>query len=83
MTPYKSSSGKVSGVTAYEITEDGIIIQFQQRRCYLYTMASCGRWHLERMKELAMQQLGLSTYVAQEGPGYARKREGAGCCGAF
>ena len=72
MTPYNSLSGKPSGVTAYRIGSDYIIVQFNNDKeaVYKYSYASCGRSATETMKQLARQSRGLSTYIAQQDPAY-------------
>ena len=62
MIRYKNHTGN-SGILAYEIGDDWIIILFQGRGKYLYTHHSNGRTHIEAMKKLAQQGAGLATYV--------------------
>lgn len=64
MQRYPNLSGD-SGVTAYEIGVDHIIVQFRGGRSYRYSHARAGRQHVDRMKELAMAGRGLSTYISQ------------------
>ena len=64
MTPYKNLSGN-SGVTAYEIKEEGISVQFQKDAVYYYSYSAPGKEHVEIMKELAKQGKGLATYISQ------------------
>jgi hypothetical protein len=61
MTPYKSITGKQSGVTAYEIGKDFILVKFYAEK-YLYTYASAGSKTIETMKSLALASSGLSSY---------------------
>ena len=61
--------GGNSGVEAYEIGEDYIRVQFSDGSVYLYTYASAGREHIERMKELARRGQGLNGYINR----YVRK----------
>lgn len=70
MTPYSSRSGKKSGVTAYEIGLDFIIVQFNNSKNYKYTYRSAGSSIIETMKSLALAQQGLSTFIAQNRPGF-------------
>ena len=63
MKRYKNISGN-SGVTAYEVNEDNISIQFNDA-VYLYTYASAGKKTIEKMKKLAAAGKGLSTYISQ------------------
>jgi hypothetical protein len=64
MERYGNVSGD-SGVRAYEILPDGIEVQFLSGEIYFYTVASAGRTHIQRMKRLALQGQGLSTYISQ------------------
>jgi hypothetical protein len=67
---YKSSSGKSSGVTGYVAGEDFIIVKFQGSEIYKHTYASAGKEVVEKMKGLAKQQQGLSTFISQKRPDY-------------
>jgi len=73
MTPYSSTSGKRSGVSAYEIDDNFIIIQFYGGQ-YKYSYSSCGQSATETMKRLALASNGLSTFIAQNKPDYEWKR---------
>jgi len=73
MTPYRSNSGKKSGVLAYEIGKDFIIVQFRSYK-YKYSYRSCGQNSTETMKNLAFISKGLSTFIAQYKPNYEWKR---------
>lgn len=73
MTPYSSASGKESGVTAYEIGVDFIIVRFCSVD-YKYSYNSCGQLATEIMKKLALASGGLSTYISQNAPDYEWKR---------
>lgn len=64
MEPYKDLTGN-SGVTAYEISDNGISIEFNHDTVYLYTNASTGKRRIEKMKRLAADGKGLSTYISQ------------------
>ncbi len=70
MKTYKNRSGKKSGVTAYEIGNDFIIVQFNYSKKYRYTYHSAGRKAVETMKSLALARKGLSTFISQNQPGY-------------
>jgi hypothetical protein len=71
MEPYKNRDGN-SGVLAYEIRPDAIRVWFAAA-AYEYTYGSAGRDAVEMMKKLAIAGRGLSTYISQEDPPYARK----------
>jgi len=64
MQRYLNLSGD-SGVTAYEIGADYIMVQFRRGGPYRYSYAGAGQHHVERMKELAVAGRGLSTYISQ------------------
>jgi len=72
MERYRSNSGKPSGATGFEMGDDFIAVAFGARS-YEYTYASCGQVHIEAMKRHARASRGLSTYIAQKDPRYARK----------
>ena len=65
MESYKNLSGN-SGVTAYAVVDEGILIRFQDGGIYLYTYESAGRRNIERMRALAAEGRGLSTYISQQ-----------------
>jgi len=68
MTPYKRSSGKKSGVTAFKIGEDFIIVQFKYSKNYTYSYRSAGKDAVEKMKKLAIVSKGLSTFIIENNP---------------
>lgn len=70
---YRSKSGKESGVTGYIGGEDRIVVKFRNREVYVYTYASAGKEAVEEMKRLAEQQLGLSTFISKNNPGWEQK----------
>jgi hypothetical protein len=70
MINYSSRSGKKSGVTAYEIGEDFIKVQFNGSKIYKYSNRSAGSNSVNTMKSLAIAQNGLSTYISQNKPSY-------------
>lgn len=72
MTSYTSTSGKKSGVSAYEIGDNYIIVQFYSAK-YKYSYNSCGQTATDSMKSLALASSGLSTYIAQNRPNYEWK----------
>ena len=69
MQPYKNLGGN-SGVSAYEIGDDYIKVEFDDQEAYVYDYEEPGRDHVERMKELAEAGQGLHTYINQ----YVRER---------
>ncbi len=62
MTRYLNIGGR-SGVKAYEILENGIIIRFSDGSEYLYTNSSAGALRITEMKNLAHRGSGLNRYV--------------------
>jgi len=73
MTSYFSTSGKKSGVLAYEIGDDFIIVQFDGGQ-YKYSYRSCGTTATENMKMLALSSCGLNTYISRNNPNFEWKR---------
>ena len=72
MTPYKSKSGNTSGVTAYEIGQDFIFVWFEFG-IYKYSYKSAEVDTIEKMKELALNSEGLSTFISQHKPGFEKQ----------
>lgn len=64
MTPYRNRSGS-SGVAAYTLLDDAIIVQFNDETAYLYGPSRPGRHHVGRMKSLAMAGRGLGSYITR------------------
>ncbi len=65
MERYKNLSG-TSGISHYFIGDDFIEIKFKgQSTVYIYTYAMSGKHHIENMKSLAVEGLGLGTYISQ------------------
>ena len=73
MQPYKSKSGKSSGVIAYQTGKDYIIVLFESGEHYKYNYASAGKTIIEKMKKLAEANNGLSTFISREDPPYESK----------
>ena len=61
---YRNQSGH-SGVVAYAILPDAIAVQFLDGTVYLYNHDCPGRRHVGRMKTLAREGRGLSTYISR------------------
>lgn len=72
MKRYGNRSGK-SGVVAYELRPGAIVIAFVGGEKYEYTQASAGLDGVATMQRLAVAGEGLSTFVSQQQPPYARK----------
>ncbi|HML95619.1 MAG TPA: hypothetical protein PKC29_09350 [Thermodesulfobacteriota bacterium] len=64
MEHYKNLSGN-SGVMAYEIGEDYIKVKFRSGDVYLYNYIVTGKFNIERMKKLAEEGKGLSTFISR------------------
>lgn len=62
MERYKNLGGD-SGVSAYEIGDDSITVQFNDGAVYLYTNRKPGSAKLEKMKLLAVAGEGLNSYI--------------------
>jgi hypothetical protein len=53
------------GVSAYQISDDAIILKFKDGRIYSYNYVKPGKEQVEEMKKLAINGSGLTTYVNQ------------------
>ena len=62
MPAYGNATGN-SGIVAYEIRRDAIIVEFFHGGKYLYDYDTTGREHVEEMKVLALEGRGLATYI--------------------
>ena len=74
MTEYQNLSGE-SGISAYEIGEDYIRVEFRDEDVYLYTNNSAGAEHIAEMKRLAELGRGLNTYISQNVKSNYEKKE--------
>ena len=54
-----------SGVTAYEIGNDYIKVEFVDGPIYVYNHAIPGPGEVEQMKKLALNGRGLSTFISR------------------
>ena len=52
-----------SGVSAFEIGQDWIKVQFKNGSIYLYNFRSSGQRYIEQMKNLATYGDGLNAYI--------------------
>lgn len=64
MKRYLNKEGH-SGVTGYEIGPASISVEFNNEAIYIYTYKSAGEKVVEKMKELAAEGRGLSTFISQ------------------
>jgi hypothetical protein len=62
--PYRNLSGN-SGIEAFEVHDRSIIVRFTSGPAYVYDYDRPGGAHVERMKGLAREGRGLSTYISQ------------------
>jgi hypothetical protein len=62
MTSYTNSSGK-SGVSAYEIRDQSIVVEFRHGGKYLYDYDIPGEPEVEEMKRRAIEGVGLMTFI--------------------
>lgn len=64
-----------SGVVAYQIGSDYIIVEFKsgQYTLYKYTYASASSTAIETMKGLAQQGRGLNSYISTNKPPYSSR----------
>ena len=53
----------VSNVVAYDVGDDSITVQFDDRSRYLYTYESAGAANIEEMKNLARRGEGLNEFI--------------------
>jgi len=63
MKKYYDITG-TSGVTSYETDDESITVEFNHEAVYRYTYASAGKPAIEKMKRLAAEGKGLSTYIS-------------------
>ncbi|MFT3780694.1 MAG: hypothetical protein QM790_01675 [Nibricoccus sp.] len=54
-----------SGVIAYAIGTDYIVLEFRDQEFYLYSHKKPGRQHVQALKRLAAEGSGLATYINQ------------------
>jgi len=62
MERYKNLNND-SGVSAFEIANDSITVEFSDGASYLYTYASAGSYNIEQMKKLAVSGRGLNAFI--------------------
>jgi hypothetical protein len=64
MERYRNLSG-TSGVVAYRIADEAIVVRFTDGGTYVYSYASAGEGNVEEMKRLARAGRGLSTFISR------------------
>lgn len=62
MERYRNSGGD-SGVSAYEIGADYIVVKFSTGKAYTYSYRKAGKTHVDQMKNLAQRGKGLNSYI--------------------
>lgn len=62
-----------SGVKGYSFGDTYITVYFKSGGIYTYTFSSCSELDILNMKILAVENIGLNTYINQHKPGYASK----------
>ena len=62
-----------SGIAAYETGARFIRIRFTSGSVYLYTYNSAGEDDIEEMKALAKEDEGLTRFINDFRPGYAKR----------
>ena len=63
MVSYNNRNGN-SGILSYEIGQDYIKIKFRRTlKIYVYSYKRAGEFHIERMKNLARDGVGLNSYI--------------------
>lgn len=73
MQAYKNLGGN-SNIKAFYIGEDNIDVQFNGGDIYRYSYQSAGREKVEQMKKLAVQGVGLNSYIMRNArKNYERK----------
>ncbi len=65
MKQYKNLSGN-SGVSAYAVADDAILVEFRRGAVYLYTDESVGPVNRSKMQTLAALGKGLCTFITQQ-----------------
>lgn len=62
MPKYKNLS-KRSGVVSYSSSRGKLNVKFKDGSKYLYTPSSCGKYKMNRMRQLASKGIGLNGYI--------------------
>jgi hypothetical protein len=62
MERYRNLGGD-SGVRAYALRDDSIVVEFQDGSRYVYDHRTTGRAEVEQMKRLAILGKGLTAYI--------------------
>jgi hypothetical protein len=73
METYANLSGR-SGIRRFEIRSNGIVVEFKGRARYFYSTSRPGTSAVNEMKRLAIEGVGLNTYISKYvGDRYSRK----------
>jgi hypothetical protein len=81
MQTYKNLQGK-SPITAYEIGDEYIAVQFEAKEIYRYSYQGVGRDHVETMKRLAVSGRSL-PYITQHRTSMAAMTERSGAASSW
>lgn len=63
-----------SGVVAYGLADDAIVVEFESGHRYVYTSELAGTASVMEMQRLAEAGSGLAAYIAEKQPGFVRIR---------
>lgn len=55
--------GRGSGVSEYELGTDYIKVKFSDGSTYLYSYRKPGSYHVDQMKNIAQNGIGLNSYI--------------------
>ena len=61
-----NNGGRSTGAVAYQIVNDGIEVKFQDDSVYLYTKEATGADNVEKMRKLAAEGRGLTSFINRE-----------------
>jgi hypothetical protein len=64
MEKYRNLNGD-SGVNGFQLLNDGIIVQFNDGKSYLYNTSKPGTASVQRMIGLAQSGKGLNSYISR------------------
>lgn len=64
MQRYKNLGG-ISAVSAFEIADDSIIVQFNDGATYLFNGSKPGKQYVDRMQQLAIAGQGLNSFISK------------------
>ncbi len=68
MKRYNTSSGKVSNIVSYDLGNDYVIVEFNDGVRHKFSYRTATAAHVEKMKILAKNNNGLTTYIETHQP---------------